>query len=325
MRIVSAMILLVIPGAIWPQSHSDSAPPKRAHHALVYDAANHRVLLTGGSTPLNGGQSFRFFDDLWAFDGRRWSSVATSISARSGQGVTYDSRRNRVLSFGGYCGCGNATDGRLADFLELKSDGWVEIATLAERATAEPGVSYDSKRDRVVLFGGGGANRAVFSDTWEYDGNAWARTATQGPEARQAFVMAYDEQRGVIVLYGGFGSNPGQPFSDTWTYDGMTWTRVATTGPVGRMAAGMAYDSKRGRMILFGGTNSDGFLQDTWSWDGDQWSKLADEGPPGRAMGVLAYDAERDRVVLFGGRAGWPDADLNDTWEWDGSQWSRIP
>lgn len=32
------------------------APPKRAHHALVYDGHRQRVLLTGGNVPTAGGE-----------------------------------------------------------------------------------------------------------------------------------------------------------------------------------------------------------------------------------------------------------------------------
>ena len=57
------------------QVHSQSAAPaRRAHHALGYDPIAGRVLLAGGSTPTNGGRSFQFFNDLWAFDG--WGGMA---------------------------------------------------------------------------------------------------------------------------------------------------------------------------------------------------------------------------------------------------------
>jgi hypothetical protein len=54
------------------------APPRRAHHAVIYDEGRQRVLLTGGSTPLEGGQRFEFFNDLWEFDGIRWSPLPPS-------------------------------------------------------------------------------------------------------------------------------------------------------------------------------------------------------------------------------------------------------
>ena len=41
----AAPIVLLLPSLALGQG----SPPKRAHHALVYDEANARVLLTGGS------------------------------------------------------------------------------------------------------------------------------------------------------------------------------------------------------------------------------------------------------------------------------------
>ena len=83
---------------------ASATPPSRAHHALVYHAAMGRVLLLGGSTPLDGGSRFRFFDDVWAFDGLRWTAVGTMPVAQSGQAVAYDPRDGSVLSVGGYTG-----------------------------------------------------------------------------------------------------------------------------------------------------------------------------------------------------------------------------
>jgi hypothetical protein len=325
MNSTSILMLLSLPGMVAAQSaEPDSIPGRRGHHALVYDAAHRRILLTGGSTPLNGGQSYHFFDELWAFTGGGWRRERATISPRSGQAVAYDGRRALVFAFGGYCGCPNPAGGALGDFLVLEDSGWRSLPTPGDRPSAEAGLVYDSRRDRLVLYGGSGANRRVFQDTWEYDGTAWRRTAEQGPGPRMAFSMVYDERRGKTLLFGGFESNPSEPLGDTWIYDGAGWTQVAVNGPTARVTAGIAYDSKRGLVILFGGSDATGDLGDTWAWNGERWTQLATGGPPPRSMGALAYDAERDRVVLFGGRAGWPNGDRNDTWEWDGAEWKEI-
>src|SRR5688572_13354686 len=94
------------------------SPPRRAHHSLVYDTAAKRVLLTGGSTPANGGNSFTFFNDLWAFDGTAWTERPASGEKMSGIGLAFDSRRSQVVSFGGYAG-NSRGDVRL-----LSENGW---------------------------------------------------------------------------------------------------------------------------------------------------------------------------------------------------------
>lgn len=312
--------------AVWPAGFAGWLPAQprtpgpRAHHALVYDEAGRRVLLTAGSTPVNGGQSFVMYNDLWAFDGTGWNLLAESGERVSGVRLAPDTARGRILSFGGYNGRS------MGQLRALKGTEWQVLGTLTELPVAEPGFAFDERRGRFVAFGGSSGPGQASGDTWEYDGTAWQRGPT-GPAPRHSAAMAYDEKRGRIVLFGGAGAGPrGQAppqLSDTWEYDGSAWIERTEPGPPARIAPGMAYDSRRGHMILFGGIGASGFLGDTWSWDGSRWSKLAETGPEPRTMGFLAYDKARDRVVLFGGRKGWPD-DLADTWEWDGSSWRRI-
>ena len=315
---ILAVLLAGFAGMISAQSQT---PGPRAHHALVYDEAGRRVLLTAGSTPLNGGQSFTFYNDLWAFDGTRWTLLAETGERVSGVRLASDTARGRILSFGGYNGRS------MGQLRALTGTEWQVLGTLAELPVAEPGFVFDEQRRRFVAFGGSIGMGQASGDTWEYDGATWHRGPT-GPPPRHSAAMAYDEKRGRTVLFGGAGQGPrGQAppqLDDTWEYDGSSWIARTEPGPPARLAPGMAYDSRRGRMILFGGIGAGGFLGDTWSWDGSRWTRLAETGPEPRAMGYLAYDKARDRVVLFGGRKGWPDGDLADTWEWDGSSWRRI-
>ena len=297
-----------------------STPPRRAHHSLVYDESGERVLLTGGSTPVDSGRSFVFFNDTWAFDGKRWTKLGEAGQRLSGARLAYDTKQNRLLSLGGY------SDGRSLPHLRaFDGKDWLTTGAHPESGTAEPGFVYDSRRDRFVAFGGSAGRGSTLGSTWELAGTTWTRFAGESPPGRQAHAMVFDSKRNRIVVFGGIGAGvPGQPaprLGDTWEFDGTTWTEKKVTGPGPRATAGAAFDSKRGIVVVFGGDNAQGFLGDTWSWDGSTWKKLSETGPEPRGMGYLAYDKVRDRIVLFGGRKGWPDGDLNDTWEWDGASW----
>jgi hypothetical protein len=57
----NALILLSLLGEA--QLSTVSLPPKRAHHALVYDEEKKRIMLFGGSTPVDNGNSGIFFND----------------------------------------------------------------------------------------------------------------------------------------------------------------------------------------------------------------------------------------------------------------------
>lgn len=298
-------------------SSLSTIPPRRAHHELVYDESSKTILMTGGSTPLNGGSSFDMFNDLWRFDGKIWKASGSAGDKRSGMKMAYDTKRNKVFSFGGWIN-GNS----LAELRVLENGNWKVLSNLPEMTAAESGFVYDEARDRLITFGGSAARGGLNNITWEWDGSSWKKFEGAGPEGRQGFAMIYDTKRKKTVLYGGGGASFGNAFSDTWEFDGSSWTKVSDSGPGKRSAPGYAYDAKRGVLILFGGNNS-GMQNDTWSWDGKEWKKLADAGPPARAMGYMAYDKNRDRIVMFGGRLGWPN-DANDTWEWDGKEWKEI-
>lgn len=295
-------------------------PFRRAHHSLVYDAAQKVVLLCFGSTPRGPEKSIHFYNDLWAYDACGWQPVGVGGDTLSGVGVAYDSRRGRVVAFGGF-------DGRSRGELRtLDGTRWKDLAAPMDPGLAEPGFVYDAARDRFVAFGGSPEPGRASGDTWEFDGRSWTRIAIPGPPARRAHAMAYDVRRRRTLVFGGSpAAPPGQPpaaLGDTWEYDGKRWIERRVAGPPPRSGAGVTYDARRGLVIVFGGMGSDGFLGDTWGWNGEKWRKLADTGPAPRGTGMLAYDSQRDRVVLFGGRDGRPDGDLNDTWEWDGERWS---
>lgn len=267
-----------------------TVPHVRAHHALVYHPGERRVLLTAGSSPLDAdGQRYFMSDETWAFDGRRWSLMSHSDREMSGVRLAWDSRRGRLLSFGGYLGGSQS----IGDLRVLEGGRWRTLDVLTEMPVAESGFVYDTRRDRLVVFGGGSEH----TSTWQHDGEQWSRWQ---------------------------GSSPPPPaLGDTWEFDGTTWVHLQVAGPGARHGAGATYDSRRGLTLMFGGHDGEQLRNDLWAWDGTSWQKLFEGGPVARAMGMLAYDAERDRVVLFGGRRGWPN-DLNDTWEWDGRTWQEI-
>lgn len=308
--------LLLLVAAVQAQT-----PPRRAHHALAYDEALQRVILTGGSTPLDSGRRYEFFNDAWAYDGARWTALPPSGERLSGMRLAWDTRRNRMISFGGFDGSASRGDLRV-----LEHDAWQSLGVNQQAPSAEPGFAYDARRDRFVAFGGSGGRYQTNGDTWEWDGTAWTRFAGANPSPRVAPAMVYDPQHQRIVMIGGIGTAPPNQrpplLDDIWTFDGTRWTQLTAAGLPARHSAGVAWDSRRNRIVVFGGAGTDGFLADTWAFDGTTWTRLAD-GPPARLMGYIAYDRNRDRIVLFGGRAGWPDADLGDTWEFDGVRWER--
>ncbi len=275
--------------------------------------------MTAGSTPLNGGSSFDMYNDIWKFDGNTWKQSGVAGDKRSGIRMAYDSKRNKLFSFGGWFE-GNS----LGDLRVMENGEWKILSNMQEMIAAEPGFVYDSDRDKLIAFGGSMRRGITGNTTWEWDGSSWKKFEGKSPSGRQAFVMIYDSKRKKTVLFGGSDTS-GKRLNDIWEFDGTKWDSIPVKGanPGSRISPGSAYDSKRGLLIIFGGISGDGIKADTWSWDGKEWKQLATSGPSARVMGYMAYDKKRDRIVMFGGRLGWPN-DANDTWEWDGKEWREI-
>jgi hypothetical protein len=192
---------------------------------------------------------------------------------------------------------------------------WTIATPVGPLARAGHGMSFDTQRQRAVLFGGVGSN-GLLGDTWEFDGGTWAQRAAAGPLPRYRVPLAYDAARNVTVLFGGVTTYG--PVRETWTWGGEVWSVASLAGPSAREGHALAYDGERSVVVLHGGWDDPTCLGDTWEWDGSNWNQRVSDGPA-RRFAAMAFDAGRQVVVLFGGWNGLP---RGDTWEWDGTTWT---
>lgn len=238
-------------GTAWHARVAAGGPGPHSSHALVYDAARQRVVMFGGWT------GTRILDETWEWDGAAgtWTRrQPTNVPPpRYSHQLAYDSMRQRVVMFGGYCGTGCA----LADTWEW--DGAAGTWTQRTPATAPAGrysfgMCFDDRSQRVLLFGGRLLS-ARAADLWAWDGGAgtWTPLMPAGvlPAPRSTHRVAFDGARARMVLFGGF---TGVWSNDTWEWDGIAWQQRSPAGaPSGRGYYGFEYDRARGRCVLFGG------------------------------------------------------------------------
>jgi hypothetical protein len=270
-------------GARWSHLGAADGPGPRSHFGIAYHDALDLVLLHGGLAL--GADGPTRHGDLWSWNGRAWSPVlgaGDGPGARDHHAMVYDSARGVVVLFGGNRG----TPGKeveLDDTWLYDGTRWTLDAGARPPARSTHRLVYDSRRQRVVLFGGWSA-AGLLGDTWEWDGVAWRLASTAGPSARFASRMAYDARRRQTVLFGGRGAEG--DLADTWTWDGTAWTQHAPTGPSARNVHAMAYDPRRERVVLYGGLHAGDRLADTWTWDGARWQRAPDDartpGTPAR-------------------------------------------
>ena len=298
-------------------------PSPRQGHCLVYDEQQRRVVLLDGYQPPYQPA----LGEIWSWHGQQWKLIPGSgPTARSLSAAVFDSRRKKIVLFGGVGNKGY--EDLRGDTWEWDGQRWLQMGDTSVGTRDHHVMAYDAARGKTVMYGGITSNRSLATDTWEWDGMKWTRVATQGPGGRGHFAMVYDSLRKKIVLFGGL-SQDRKYHNDTWTWDGKTWQKVSDEGPPPRARHRMAFDRRAGVVILYGGDGvktepSRGFrvLEDTWQWDGQRWTEIKTTGLGKRFMHAMAYDAARSRVVLYSGSDG--EKDFDDTWEWDGKQWAQI-
>ena len=320
-----ALHSLAAVGLMLPQEPAGAqpVPEARAHHQLVYHAAEARTYLIGGST--RRGDGYHYFDDMWFWDGSVWTQTDALPFPRSSHRVVDHAQRNSLILFGGGFAQAVRADGVL---WEWRAGVWKAIGGDFRAGAAEPEMCYDRGRRRVVVFGGWDATGNLRGDTWEWGSPGFARVDSAGPAPRAGHAFLYDPVRQRCLLFGGQG--PNGYLADTWEWDGMRWRQLDVRGPPARWFFGSATDPVNRRVVIFGGRGPDapvrgrdatGDFGDTWVWNGDRWEHLPISGPPPRSGGRLAFTGRS--IVLFGGREERVDSfhDRNDLWELRGGSW----
>lgn len=167
---------------------------------------------------------------------------------------------------------------------------------------------YDSKRGRMVVFGG--TNGAPLGDVWvrSLDGSGdWSQLipTTPGPTPRFWHSAIYDELGDRMIVFGG---DDGMIRNDLWalSFASGGWTRLLEIGPlVPRREHSAIYDPIENRMLVHGGYS--GFLlSDTWELALDappSWVPLTSEGetPYARSGHTAIYDVLGRRMIVYGG------------------------
>ena len=288
-------------------------PSARANHSMVFDTAEHRLVLFGGVDKRN-----RFLNDLWSWDGSNWNRIGSGgPEPRIDAAMVYDGRRERIVLFGG-----QNFPTVYGDTWEWDGKSWAEATTSGPGPRAHTAMAYDEARGVVVLFGGFDPEaQHHVGDTWEWDGSSWTRRDVAGPSPRGAHAMGFDTKRGVVLLYGGL-LDSGLASRETWAWDGRAWTLLSSAGPVDLPGRVLTSLGPKGDVLLFGGRNGSSFVGGTWVWNGESWNELAIDGPPARGEHAIAYDSDRDAAVIFGGTKRSGKA-IRDLWQFSDGSWTK--
>jgi hypothetical protein len=210
---------------------------------------------------------------------------------------------------------------------------WTQLQT-TDNVALNPGMSYDTTRNRVVWVGKLGTDTVMTTEEFNPVTNSWATVSATGPSGRWGSNVAYHAVQQRTILFGG-EVHPGFILmNDTWSWNGTAWTQLGpSVRPSARFMHEMVYDSTNSRIVLFGGYADSGTsieLGDTWLWNGTTWTQASPSSSPSpRVAAAMAFDPSRGRVVLFGGvttTGSTTNTTFRDTWEWNGAtqQWTLV-
>lgn len=185
-------------------------PSARYAHSAVYDARQDRLVISHGFT--SAGR----FDDTWALDlatnvWRNLSPSGTRPLKRCLHHAVLDEAADRMYLYGGCAsGFGPCPLGDLWSF-DLTQNRWTEITADPRPAPRERyGLTFDTLRNRLVLYGGSGSGK--LNDVWEFDPRAaaWRKASPAGslPDGRSQHEATYASNLGLSLFFGGAAPAP---------------------------------------------------------------------------------------------------------------------
>ena len=308
----------------WTKRFAANGPLPRMNTAMACDPATGLVVLFSGWNPYSG-----LLRDTWTYDAGSnvWTKMnpLTIPPQRSSHAMTYDSRNQQVLMFGGL----DINSKELNDTwaYSLATDTWRMVSPpVSPPARFDHGLAFDGSSGRTVMFGGAVSRYGVSytNETWSYDGtnNSWTNlTPAASPSPRKAFGMACNGA-GKVFVFGGSIYQPPYYSGETWAYSvvGNEWSIVSTSpSPRQRRATAIVWDTRDRVAVLFGG--EDGwFDDDTWTYDPavNNWQqRVPVSAPSNRWLMAMAFDSTNGVTVLFGGARYAESGVLHDTWAYN--------
>lgn len=290
-----------------------SNPAARTGTRMVYDESAGVSIMFGGETAQDAG-TVQVYDptDTWAWDGVRWLQryPAHNPPGRSGHIMVYDSRRSRLVIFGGRAGANDLNDTWAYD-----DNDWSQLNNGGDAPSprALAGAAYDRDRDRIVLFGGahtvvatnGTSTVTNYYDTWEFDGTSWTKVADNGPQVIRP-LLSYDELRHQMLMVAEDANLV--PSMYTYDFSSHTWNQLHPANmPACVNQAGLAYRKDNGSTMLIGGacvtsTYTSSSIEEAWEWDGAIWTEVTTKSAVTRVTNqAITFDAARGVVTEFGG------------------------
>lgn len=261
-------------------SPSGTPPSPPEGHAACLDATRNEMLVFGGHATGSGLASAWSLSLGSSPQWKRIDATGQPPSERWGHAAVFDPRGDRMLVFGG----SSNSAFYLGDVWQLQrgtTEAWTRLFPegLEPTGRTEMSAVYDSRRRRVIVFGGGTAG-ADLEETWALNLEPelrWTHLTTSGsPGTHFEHEAVYDSLQDRMLVWDGFRGVGGSQVEDVWELSFLTepptWRRLLPDGPfpAERAYSASAFDPARNRILIFGGFTP-GMGGDTFDWT-DTWA-----------------------------------------------------
>ena len=216
----------------WTQMKA-KAPVAHLICKMAYDSESDRIILFGGWDIPND----QIFQDTWAYDYNTdtWTDMKPAVSppGRNAQSMTYDSKADRILLWGGDSSTNhnpNPPKNRAIWSYDFNTNTWEErVADLQPPQYFASAMAYDTSADRSIFYGGTiTENGSTAMWAYDYSNNAWIELKpSPNPGLLSWNEMVYLPIPRSLFLFGGV-TGQDMLWGKTWLYDypTNTWTEV---------------------------------------------------------------------------------------------------
>jgi hypothetical protein len=310
---------------VWrPLVAQGTPPPPRADHTAIYDAANQRIVIFGGS-----GFQLHEDTDVWMLSlgaTPAWTHLTppgTLPENIQRHAAIYDPVGQRMIAFGGTL-AGTSDE---VWILNLSgSPAWTGVTPPGPMGNRlhSPTATYDPVGQRMIVIGGGSGTDTPTTALSLSGPMVWTQLAPiSGPEEGDyrdvsGHVAIYHPPTNSILMFAGDQSNlPSNHISRLCRLSlgaTPTWTLLSPQGvlPHDRIDHAAVFDPSGNRLVVYGGLvegdHSSATVQTQEHWilsltGAPTWSEVRPSGaqPPRRWQAAMAADPTGQRMVVSGG------------------------
>lgn len=311
------LFLTVAAAVLFATSAFAVHPSQRTLARMAFDERTRMGVLFGGRGAFDGATGVAHAsDETWHWNGGRWLQQfpLTKPPARSSHNMTYDSKNQRVVMFGGRVEAPDrdSDPSFLNDLWAFQNGDWV---ALDEGSAQKPatrhysGLTYDRARDRIILYGGSrlkedGITLESLFDTWIFDGTNWTQVEDDTPKVVKP-LLAYDIAANQTYMVG-LNEDGTQKLMYRFDFDGGAWESITPTAMPACINEGhLIYRAHTQKLVFMGGvcTTNTPNAEEVFEYDrtANTWTKLKVNAYNRGLAQAVTYDPLGGDIIVFGG------------------------